>query len=112
MAIKGMSPTKETIAVMKEADVDVTEFKSKNISADMIKKADLILTMEPVQKDMILNLAPHAAAKTFLLKEYANPSKILPKGFSVHDPIGKPVEDYRACRDEINAEIERIAALL
>jgi len=112
MATKGLPPTDETIKVMKEADVDVAEFKSKNISVDMIKKADLILTMEPMQKDMILKMAPHAAEKAFLLKEYKNPSKILPKGFSVHDPIGKPAADYRVCRDEINAEIGRIAELL
>jgi protein-tyrosine-phosphatase len=112
MAVKGSPPTDETIKVMKEADVDVAEFKSKNISVDMIKKADLILTMEPIQKDMILKLAPYAAVKAFLLKEYKNPSKILPKGFSVHDPIGKPAADYRICRDEINTEIERIADTL
>lgn len=112
MAVKGLPPTDETIKAMKEADVDVAEFKSKNATADMIKKADLILTMEPVQKDIIVKLVPQAAQKTFLLKEYANPSKILPKGFSVHDPIGKPIADYRICRDEINAEIERIAELL
>lgn len=112
MAAKGMPPTDETVKVMKEADVDVSESRSKGVTADLIKKADLILTMEPVQKDVVLKLAPHAAAKTFLLKEYANPSKILPKGFSIHDPIGKPVEDYRVCREEISAEIERIAALL
>ena len=63
MAIKGMPPTDETIKVMKEADVDVAEFKSKNVNADMIKKADLILTMEPIQKDMILKLVPYAAAE-------------------------------------------------
>lgn len=112
LALKGNPPTDETIKVMKEADVDVSEFKSKNIAADMIKKADLVLAMEPLQKDIILKMTPQAAGKTFLLKEYGNPSKILPKGFSVHDPIGKPAADYRVCRDEINAEIERIAEIL
>jgi protein-tyrosine-phosphatase len=109
MAMKGSPPTDETIKVMKEADVDVAEFKSKNINADMIKRADLILTMEPMQKEFILKMVSGALNKTFLLKEYANASAFLPKGFSVHDPIGRPVEDYRACRDEISAEIDKIA---
>ena len=112
MASKGLPPTAETIKVMKEADVDVSEFKTKLMTDDMIKKSDLILTMEPMQKDVILKKSPHAASKTFLLKEYKNPSKILPKGFSVHDPIGKPIEDYKVTRDEISAEIERVAELL
>jgi protein-tyrosine-phosphatase len=112
MAIKGLPPTQETIKVMKEADVDVSEFKTKLVTDDMIKKADLVLTMEPAQKDVVVKKVPQAASKTFLLKEYKNPSKILPKGFSIHDPIGKPVEDYKVCRDEIKAEIERIAELV
>ena len=112
MAPKGMPPTDEAIKVMKEVDVDVSEFKSKRINAVMIRAADLILMMEPMQKDMILNLEPHVTGKTFLLKEYANPSKLLPKGFSVHDPIGKPLAYYRACRDEIDAEIKRIAEIV
>ena len=112
MPTKGMPPTDETIMVMKEVDVDVAEFKSKNVTADLVKKAGLILTMEPIHKDIILKQAPQAAAKTFLFKEYQNPSKILPKGFSVHDPIGKPAADYRVCRDEISTEIDRIAKLV
>jgi protein-tyrosine-phosphatase len=112
MAMKGMPPTDETIKAMKEADVDVSEFKSKGVTADTIKKADLVLTMEPMHKDSILKIVPSAAAKTFLLKEYGNTSKLLPKGFSVRDPIGKPLEEYRMTRDEISAEIDRIADLL
>jgi protein-tyrosine-phosphatase len=109
MATKNLPPTIETVKVMKEADVDVSEFRTKNLTDEMIKKTDLILTMEPMQKDVVLKKAPEAAPKTFLLKEYLNPSKILPKGFSIRDPIGKPVEDYKVTRDEISAEIERIA---
>jgi protein-tyrosine-phosphatase len=97
---------------MNESGIDVSEFRTKPVSGDMIKKADLILTMEPSHKDHVVSMMPAAASKTFMLKEYGNPPKILPKGFSVHDPIGKPVADYEVCRDEIITEIERIARLL
>lgn len=106
-ALNGMAPTDETITVMKEDGVDVSDYKTKNVTSEMIKKADLILTMEPVHKDEIARLVPAAASKTYLLKEYESQSKINPKGFSVHDPIGQPVEDYRTTRDEIKNEIER-----
>lgn len=106
-ALHGMPPTDETIEVMDEFGVDVSDFLSKNVTIDMIRKADLILTMEPIHKEEIIRTEPGAASKTFLLKEYENLSRINPKGFSVHDPIGKPVEEYRITRDEIENEIER-----
>ncbi len=106
-ALNALAPTDETVTVMREEGVDVSDYKTKNVTADMIKKADLILTMEPVHKDEIVRLVPSAGSKTYLLKEYKNQSKINPKGFSVHDPIGQPVEEYRIIRNEIKGEIER-----
>lgn len=112
MAMKGLPPTDETVKVMREADVDVSESRTKNVTSDMIKNADLILAMEPMHKDSVLKHVPQASSKTFLLKAYGNESKLLPKGYSVQDPIGKPLEFYRATRDDINAEIERIAEII
>jgi len=111
-ALNGLAPTDETIAVMREDGVDVSDHQTKNVTADMIKKAGLILTMEPIHKDEIIRLVPEAASKTYLLKEYESQSKINPKGFSIHDPIGKPVEEYRVTRDEIKSEIERFVEKL
>ena len=109
-ALNGLPPTDETITVMKEDGVDVSGYKTKNVTPDMIKKADLILAMEPMHKDDIVRLVPSAVSKTYLLKEYKSDSRINPKGFSIHDPIGRPVEEYRITRDEIKGEIERFIA--
>ena len=106
-ALNGLPSSNETIEVMKEEGVDVSDYRTKNITADMIKKADLILAMEPVHKDEILALVPEAGSKTYLLKEYGGSSTFNPKGFSIHDPIGKPIDEYRITRDEIKTEIER-----
>ena len=111
-ALNGMPPTDETVTVMREEGVDVSDHKTKNVTTDMIKGAGLILAMEPIHKDEIIRLVPEAAAKTYLLKEYESQSKVNPKGFSVHDPIGKPVEEYRITRDEIKSEIERFVEKL
>jgi len=111
-ALTGLSPTEETVAAMKEEDIDVSALKTKNVTAEMIRRADLILVMEPVHRDEIIRMAPKAASKTFLLKEYGNPEDLVVKGWSVNDPIGKPIEDYRLCRDEIDWNIDRIARSL
>ncbi len=106
-ALSGLPSSDETIEVMKEEGIDVSDYRTKNVTADMIKKADLILTMEPTHKDEILALVPEAKSKTYLLKEYGSSATFNPKGFSVHDPIGKPIDEYRITRDEIKAEIAR-----
>ncbi len=106
-ALNGMPPSGETIEIMKEEGVDVSGYRTKNVTADMIKKADIILVMEPMHKDEILALVPEAKSKTYLLKEYGSLSTFNPNGFSIHDPIGKPVDEYRLTRDGIKAEIER-----
>ena len=108
-ALSGLPPSYETIEVMKEEGVDVSGFRTKKITAEMIKKSDLILTMEEAHKDEILSLMPEAVSKTYLLKEYKNPDAFGPMGSGVDDPIGKTVGEYRNIRDEIKKEIERFA---
>lgn len=111
-ALSGLPPSDETIEVMKEEGVDVSLFRTKKITADMIKKSDLILAMEEAHRDEILSLVPEAASKTHLLKEYKNTDAFGLEGAGVDDPIGKSVGEYRNIRDEIKKEIERFAGEL
>ncbi len=53
--------------------------------------------MESRHKQEVLELVPEAGGKVFLLKEFGNP----PRSEAVPDPIGKPLEEYRICRDMI-----------
>lgn len=108
-ALNGLPPSDGTIEVMKEEGVDVSGLRTKKITADMIKKFDLILAMEPAHEDEILALAPEAKSRTYLLKEYRSPHTFNSGDSNVNDPMGKPVEEYRIIRDEIKKEIERFA---
>ena len=108
-AFDGLPPSDGTIEVMKEEGVDVSGFRSKNITADMIRRSDLILAMEPAHEDEILALAPEAKSKTYLLKEYRNPHAFNSGDSGINDPMGKSIEEYRIIRDEIKKEIERFA---
>lgn len=112
MPVGGMTPTSETIEVMKKEGVDVSEYRSRYLTAEMIRKADLILVMESFHKNEVLNRVPEASAKTFLLKEFGNTAEQNPLRLGVKDPIGKPIEDYRHALVTIKNEIERIANLL
>lgn len=108
----GLIPTPETVMVMKEEGVDVAAYRSKPLTADLIRGADLILVMENIHKEEVLRLDPEAGPRTYLLKEYG----ILPKEnhmrLSIPDPIGKPLEYYKGSLAVIKKEIERIAKTL
>lgn len=112
-AMNGMAPTDETIEVMARDDVDVSGYKSKKITDDLIKNSDLILVMDYLHKNEVVRRVPEAASKTYLVKEFGADEKAdRPEGSSIPDPIGRPIKDYENCFDMIKKEIERIAKLL
>lgn len=109
--IGGFTPTENTLKVMKEKNIDVSGYKSDSLTHEMILKADLVFAMETVHKDRIINLAPEAAGKTHLLKEYTN-TKDKITGYSVPDPIGRPLEVYERVRNAIEKSIEELMKIL
>ena len=111
-AVGGMPPTPETVEVMKREGVDVSMFKTKHINEEMIRDAGLIFVMEELHRHEVITRVPEAASKTYLLKEFGRSGKTGNGAGSIHDPIGRPIEYYRACLEDINKEIDRIARLL
>lgn len=109
-AIDSYPPTDATIEVMGGEDVEMSGFRSKRLTANLVKKADIILVMQSMHKEEVIKLVPEAASKTYLLKEYGSSGR--PGDINVPDPIGRPLDDYRKCLDLIKKEIERIAGIL
>jgi len=110
-AIDGFNPTDNTIAVMKKEDIDVSGYKTSMLNSGMIKKADLILVMQKIHKDMVVNMAPEAKEKTHLLREYVK-LKGEARDVGVPDPIGKPQEVYERVLSMIKRYIEEFAKTL
>ncbi|MDK2822312.1 MAG: protein arginine phosphatase [Clostridia bacterium] len=69
-ALEGVQASNYAIKVVEENGLNLRDFKSKPINLDLIKEADLILTMTNSHKQQLLNLAPEAKEKVFLLKEF------------------------------------------
>jgi protein-tyrosine-phosphatase len=113
-AVEGFSPTEETVSVMKAQGVDVSDFRSKTVTEDMVEDADVILVMEVMHKDDILRRFPAAASKVFLLKGYKNDAARGGDGrdLGVSDPIGMPLDFYGSCLAEIKNQTERIAKII
>ena len=79
------------------------------VTARLIKKADLVLTMEQVHKDDLLARFPDAKEKIFRLMEYGWPDGgDAGETLDVPDPTGKTAGDFQAFIDTAHAEADRI----
>lgn len=85
---------------------------SRNVNADDIEWADLILTMTYAHKEMLIRSFEIAAEKTFTLKEYVTPYS----SQDVSDPYGGDLSTYKQTFYElqrlINAFQEKVEGSL
>lgn len=78
------------------------------LSANLVKRADLILVMEQEHKDFILEKYPDASAKVFRLMEYGWQGEDPVETLDVPDPTGKNVEDFKAFIETAHVEADRL----
>ncbi len=68
---RGVPAAEEAVQVLKEKGIDLSEHQSRPITEELLKEADLILTMTRSHKESLLQLEPGVGDKVFTLKEYA-----------------------------------------
>ncbi|MBI3880619.1 MAG: ribose 5-phosphate isomerase B [Verrucomicrobia bacterium] len=106
-AINGQQPSGHAIRAMRDLGVDISNQRSRMLTADLVAQADYIFGMTHSHVDAVMLLYPQAAEKTFLLREFDETLDDYEKDIS--DPIGGSFEIYRECRDQIE---QGIAAML
>ena len=102
-AIQGQRPSVHAVEAMEDLGIDISQQRSRPLSAGLVERADYILGMTHGHVEAILLLYPHAAEKTFLLREFDETLEEFEK--DIPDPIGQSVEVYRHCRDQIEQGI-------
>jgi protein-tyrosine phosphatase len=91
-AAPGCPPASEATQVMRERGLDLTRHEAQPLTEQIVRHADLILTMTHSHLQSIVERWPHAADRAFML---------LPEKRDVADPIGQTVGAYRDCAEEI-----------
>jgi protein-tyrosine-phosphatase len=97
-------PVEARGALEKEGVVDV-QHKAQDLSAELVKWADLILTMEEHHKHIVMARFPDAARKTHVLNAFA---KLGDDSAGIHDPFGGPALVYEATLAQIKAALAKI----
>ena len=82
-------------AVMEERGLDISAHRARQLTEDMVREADLILTMTERHAALICTIFPHAHEKTKTLAAFAG------KEGNVADPFGGSPETYRTCAAQI-----------
>ena len=99
--------------VARAHNVDLSGHRSRELNREMIRRADLILTMSLQHSDRVRRMDKSAGEKTCLLKSFPRrePSSNEDREagvLSIKDPMGGSLEDYQRSFLEIEREIKRI----
>lgn len=91
----------KAVLAMEEYGLDITGHRSRQLTEELVEKADKILTMTRTHKMLVCEFFPSAEGKTFTLGEFAgHPER------DVSDPFGRSAETYLTCADEIAKLLE------
>jgi len=84
-----------------ERDIDVSAHRSKQLSDNDMRHADVVLTATENHKQRIIGAFPYAKNKTFTLAEYATGTHQ-----DVIDAWGKPMPDYQSMVKQVDSYIK------
>lgn len=106
-AAEGQPPSAYAVQALRQLGIDISGQRSRMLTPEMVQQADYIFGMTHSHVDTVMLLYPHAAEKTFLLREFDETLDLFEKDIS--DPIGGSLEIYLTCRDQIE---QGLASLL
>ncbi len=106
-AVTGGRPNDVVALIARQNGFNLRDHKADALTANVMKKADLILTMEQEHKDFILERYPEAEAKVFRLMEYGWQGEDKIDSLDVPDPTGLSAEDFQLFIDTAHAEADR-----
>ena len=113
-ACEGAHATPEAVRVMEEMGHKLTRHEAEQFSPEGAKWADLILAVAKEQMEQMEVLAPEDVGKMHTLLGYVEGVYGEPDGqeYDICDPFDEGLEEYRACAQQIQTGVERLADLL
>ncbi len=135
----GGGATSNAVRAMREHDLDLELHESRGLTASMVESADLVLAMTRDHVGRVVALVPDARDRTFLVGELVRlGTAVGPRradesvrewavrvaatrpherivglgGDEVPDPVGEPLEVYRATAARLDRELAAVADLV
>jgi tRNA threonylcarbamoyl adenosine modification protein (Sua5/YciO/YrdC/YwlC family) len=109
MALEGMGASRETEDVLAAEGMHVSQHRAQRVTKELIDQSDIILVMEDIHEQKILQFAPQAKNRLFLLKEFA---KINDNNLNIADPVGGDTRVYQQIFSMIKDAVERVSKII
>jgi len=94
-AIDGAPAAVNTQWVLQSRGIDISDHRSRLITADILSEFNLVLTMERGHQEALRVEFPEYANRIYLL------SDLIDKKFDIEDPVAGPLVDYQDTAREI-----------
>ncbi|NLY49533.1 MAG: low molecular weight protein arginine phosphatase [Firmicutes bacterium] len=112
-AIPGSMASPQAMAVLREEGLDLTAHRAQQVTREMLKAADLILTMTRRQKEFLLEWDPATRGKVWTLGEVsALAGKDTAETQDICDPFRQGEEVYRSVREDIKASLDPLVTYI
>ena len=96
-AAAGAAASRETLDILHEEGIDLSDHASQPVTEQLVAWADLILAMTSRHQSAITGAFPHSISKV---------EQICVDGYDIADPIGGEYSVYVECRDQIRQCLE------
>ncbi|MFO7951311.1 MAG: low molecular weight protein arginine phosphatase [Bacillota bacterium] len=108
--VPGQKASEEARQLLTAIGINKIESHSATLlTKEMIEDSDLVLVMTADQRRHLLSFYPHAANKTYLLKEFTDPEEM---EYDIEDPLTLGHEDYRRVMEDIHSCIQKLIFIL
>lgn len=98
----GMKASREAVEAMRRENIDLESHVSQMVYPDLVRDADLILTMTESHKQFLMDKFPEAEAKIFTIMEYAGMEG------EIYDPFGLGQEEYFRTADQLKEVLNEL----
>jgi glycine hydroxymethyltransferase len=109
-AVRGQAPSLHAVYVLEEEGVDISDLRSQPLTATLVDRATHIFAMTGGHLETIQMLFPHAAEKSFLLREFEELGNTVWR--DVPDPIGMDRDTYLECAATIKNALPSVLAFV
>ena len=96
-AMLGSRAAAEAVTTMGQLGLNLSDHESQQLTAQLVRHADMIWTMTRSHRNAIVAEWPEAASRTCVLGDETD----------IADPIGGPLAQYQQCAEQIKAELAR-----
>ncbi len=99
-ALEVRGASRNSVLLMEEAGIDISDHRSKIVTPEQMQQADLILTMERGHAEALQVEFPQQAHKVYLLTEMTG------RRYNVADPYGNDLPAYQRMVEEVTNLID------